>query len=359
MKRLPTFACLFLAACGADESVPEVQLDVSHRVAWALPQAEARVPVATLPAEVVASPEGEAYLGPGVDGRLIAWEVAPGDTVAVGQRLARVQSAELTALAQEVQSLQAAEVRAKAALQLAEAAVGAGVGTAQEVAVVREDLGSVSGRLVALRSELSAHQGSLVPERGGWAWLSPRAGTVEALDCLLGPLDRQDDCLRLVGSAEGTTEVHVPERLLGEVDRAGAALTATWTSVDEQTRPVRLLSVATALDRRTRQLTLRFGAPADVRVGASGRLTLEVPGDNIASVPSSAVMVVEGAPAVFVRAGTDGVPVPGLEGARMVHVEEVGRGAGRTFVRGLPDPSVEVAHKGTFLLKSLVLGGEE
>jgi cobalt-zinc-cadmium efflux system membrane fusion protein len=349
-----------LAACGSPpvEEAPEPAL--ADRLRWTGAVPAALQPVGVLPAEVVSDSAGEAWLGPGIDGRILRWRVGPGTAVDRGAPLAEVESADLTTLSAEVRELRAAEARTAELRDLAESAREAGVGTAQEVAQAVATHSDVASRLAGARARLSARRGAVEGGAGGWVWTAPSAGVVDAVTCAEGPVSAGDRCLRLLREDGGTTvEVHAPERLLPALEPLGPAVVGRWLGADGSVAELRFLAAAPALEPATRQLRLRFSAPAGSRVGASGRVELQVPGEGLARVPAEALVRVGGAPHLFVREPVEGADLQGVPAddpvAWLAPVERVGASGDAVVVRWAADPPPQVATAGTFLLKSLTL----
>ncbi len=355
---------LALAACGdAGPPAAPPARDLAARIDWSPAAPAPTVPLATLPAAVLSAPAGEALLGPGIDGRLLSWAVAPGDPVAAGQTLAIVESTELTDLSARVRELRAAVGRAREALALAEAAQSSGVGTAQQRVAARAQLDALGAQLTSAQARLRARQGSVEGRRGQWVWTAPQGGTVDALHCALGRVAADERCLRLVGAGDGVVEVRVPERLLPALDAAGTAATGHWTGADGREATLAHRASAPAIDPHTRQLRVHFTAPPATRVGASGRLVLTVPADEVVALPAAALSRVGGQDVVFVDRDPGSGPgiqaVPDDENAVcwMVPVTLLGQSGTTAHVRGLATPAPRVATGGTFLLKSLAAGG--
>ncbi len=358
-----SLAVLLLAAC---QTAPTESADPSStladRVRWTSPEATETVPIATLPAEVVADAAAEAHLGPGIDGHILSWRVRPGSKVSVGDVLADVQSGELTARLVEIEAFRTARGQAAEQLRLAEAAREAGVGTAPETARAAADHADAAARYSSAEATLRALRGSVVYRSGGWVWTAPRAGIVDSVTCREGRVSAPDRCLRLVsGEGDGKViEVGVPERVLTAIDASGGNLSGIWTGLDGESTPVAFLAEAPAIDPHTRQLRTRFSAPSTARVGASGRLELRVPGNHLLRIPTAAVVVLSQVDRVFVNAAPDhpdALPVPAEDPvAWAIPVEVLGHTGTDAIVSGLPvEAPPMVATGATFLLKSLAL----
>ena len=336
---------LLLLACHTTPEPTAPPRDLSDRVTWAGTAPVDELAIATLPAEVVAAPDGAQHLGPGVAARLVSWRVRAGDVVQAGSPLAELRSEDLSGSAGVLASLQAELAEAEAVAALRAQAVDRGVlpsgARAEADAIVERLRAQVNGA----RTALGAHAELRSLSDGRWLWTATASGTVDALTCTPGPITADEACLQLVSADAPVLEVHVPERLVGRLQgpvRAHfvSASGTTFRGVEQHRAP--------RLDPDSRTLALRF-APIDSAplLGSSGRaqLLVTVDDDSLREVPVSAVTRSDGRDLVFVE---------GDGGARSVEVERVGRVGDRLAVRGLPSDA-RVATSGVFLLKSLAL----
>lgn len=339
-----------LVGCSEPASVHEDTLDLAHRVDWAVAQPSTRVPVATLPAEVVATPGASARLGPPALGRLDAWAVQPGTVVAEGDTLAWLVSPDLTALEAEVASAAADVARAEVlATQLARAAER-GVRSQADADLADAERAAADARRVALSRQLAATRDTTIRDGDRWAWRSPADGVVQALHCEVGTLPSDGGCLSLVRPEDTLVRVGVPERFGAVLD--GGDVAGTLTVADGRSWPLALSARAPALDPHTRARLLWLTTPEPPPLGASGRATLTATAPEGAMVvPAAALTRADGAPAVLRRrdGGDTGEPVV---------VTVLGRAPGEVHVAGLTAGD-EVATRGVFLLKSLALLDEE
>jgi cobalt-zinc-cadmium efflux system membrane fusion protein len=363
----PPAALLLLLSlgCGGGDAdgAPEPTPDLSARLRWAAAAPAAALPLATLPAEVLPAPDGLHRVGPGVEGRLLRWLVAPGDAVRAGQPLALIQSGALADRDARVSELRVHAEQAEARRAVATAEREAGVGTQASLAAATAEAAAAQAALRAARQGLRA-AGALQPAEGGaFSWSAPADGTVGALSCAIGPLSPSDACVELWSAAATVVEVRVPERLLPALDAAGGAEGAFWPAgaeADAAPSTLALLSRDPALDRGSRQLRLRFAAPPGARAGLSGRLSLRVPAPpTAAAIPAAALTRLDGHDVVFIKTDPEAPPpegagpeIAGAPGVRALPVHRRGAEGGQVFVEGLA-PGAEVAVHGVFLLKSL------
>lgn len=333
-----------LLACGGhSDEAPPSEPSLQGRVDWDAASAASRVPLATLPAEVVAAPGGALALHPGVSGQLLGWRVEVGERVVAGQPLAEVASAEWGNLAARAERSAAAARAEGERVGSVRAAAEAGVLTRQEVAGAEVSQASLEAEARGLAASLAG--GSLRPLGGGRAlWISPSDGLIQAVDCLLGALPAPEQpCVRLVRPELARVVVRVPERLGG----LPAETQADWVGADgRRAVPLALLIQSPAIDPSTRSRVAWFEAAGAGAIGASGRATLAAPAPaGAVRVPTAALTHIDGAAVVFTRAG----PTP---------VTVLGRDADGFVVTGVAE-GVEIAVRGVTLLKSLALLAEE
>jgi cobalt-zinc-cadmium efflux system membrane fusion protein len=335
-------------APAADGGVPIAALGA--RVGTEQAAAAARVPVVVVPAEVVPLPDGVHRVGPGVDARLLAWHVAPGDRVSAGQRLATLRATDLTERQGRVRALAAVAAQRSTLARLAAEAAAAGVGTAAEAAAAEAARAEAEAEWQAAQEGLRAAGAGADAADGDWAWTAPADGQVGALRCAPGPVEAGAVCAELVVTGAAAVEARVPERVLHHLGAGAAgAPVGAWVGADGAPAVLPLLAREPRLDPQTRQQTFRFAAPDGALLGASGRLTVEVPaGPEHATVPAAALTRLGGEAVVFVVA--DGV-------ARPQPVKDLGPDGAQRVVAGLA-PGAVVASRGVFLLKSLAAAAE-
>lgn len=336
---------LALMGCGETHDGIEPTRSIEERVSWA-PAAEAGpVPVATLPAEVVPAPGGRHAVGPGVDGRLVSWSVAPGDTVAAGDPLAELVSPELVSLDARSRELGAVVAQQEERLRLRRSAAERGVASAADVQEVLAELEEAKAAHAGVRRELRAHQDTSTRGGAGWVWRAPVSGVVGELTCSLGTVEASQTCLTLVQPQGVVLDVRVPERVLSHLD---APVQASFIAGDGRSWTFAEVGRAPDVDPFSRSRAFRFAVVGDAAPlqGSSGRATLRVPAPaDVQEIPDSALTRIEGEHTVFVRGE------PTHEARR---VELVGRDDQMAWVRGLA-PGERVAVRGVFLLKSLSL----
>jgi RND family efflux transporter MFP subunit len=347
---------LCLWSCEAAQEAPgqaqEEAPSVRSRLEIAPAEAAQEAAVVTLPAEVVLPPRAALALGPPMAGRLLRWEVSPGDAVEEGAALAELQSLELSDLKAAEQEAARVVQERLALLEARRRGVEGGFREVSQVEEARAGLGEARARLEALRKQLQMRHGGA---DGRWIWRAPQAGVVEEVRCSPGGVASPEaTCLRLLDPRQAELEVRVPERYLGQL---GEAPTATWAprgALGPQggLRLVRRGAALRASDR-TRSLSFRpQGEPVGWLPGMTGRATLTVAAAGLLRVPTSAVTQIDGRHVLFVwgeeaQARLVAVTLRGRSGDQLL-VEAPGLKAG--------DP---VVTRGAFLLKSLHLLSHE
>lgn len=334
-----------LLACAENEPEAAPEPALAERVAWGVVQVPERVPVAILPAEVLPETGAVHELGPGVDGRIAAWRVAPGEPVAAGDPLATLQSPELSSLESRATELAATVAQQERLVELRAAAAQRGVASAADLREAQAVLVEARAARDAVRRQLRAHRDTTTREGGSWTWRAPADGVVGAITCSLGSVDPARTCLTLVQPEGVVLEVMVPERHLARLE---SPVTATFTAADGRSWSFAEQSRAPVVDPRSRARSFRFvvlgaGGPLP---GASGRAELSVEAaPGVFEIPARGLTRIEGADVVFVREG-DAFPPRS--------VEVLGRSGDTVVVRGLSAGDEVVSH-GVFLLKSLAL----
>lgn len=338
----------WLVACAPHaEPVVTPEVDLAARVVWAAAQPAERVPVATLPAQVVPSPGGVERMGPGAEARILGWRVEPGDAVAAGDVLAVVAGADLAARGAARAEAQARLEAARTARELAEQALAGGVGSRGELAAAQ---GAEAAAAAALAGAVRAARalGDFAPGPDGtFLWRAPAGGVVEAIRCSLGAVEPGAWCVEVARTGD-VLQVDVPERLLGAID---APVEVQLTTSYGREWTFHEVSRATAVEpsRRTLRLRLATDAVEPPLRGTTGAALVSVPAAlDVARVPADAVVRMGTQPVVFVRGESGGDPV---------EVELLGSDATWAYLRGVT-PGDEVAVRGVFLLKSLALMGD-
>ena len=316
------------------ELSPEALANVEPHVA----KAELRPGVHTISATGIVTFNAKrlAQLSSPSRGRIVGVEVAPGDHVRAGQRLAVLDEFELTDVRSQVASASAAVTDAKATADAAQAALARGTelvatgGVAQsELERRRAALASAQATLKQRQADLQKWNGMqqrLVPiasaSKGGnetaeLAQLSPR----DSLGALVAPFDGVintvsaaagdivDTSASVVTLADLSTmwvQANVSERDAAAV-HTGEAVTLRIDAYADRQFTGRVIDVADQADPNTGTVAIRCEVPnADgaLRANMFATVDIEAPlGHDSVLVPDAALQDVNGKTVVFVPAG--------------------------------------------------------
>ncbi|MBW8313080.1 MAG: efflux RND transporter periplasmic adaptor subunit [Rhizobium sp.] len=342
MPRLPTLLPLALALALAAAPVAATPLPITPAQSEAMGLAFARaepadwIPVATIPAQAELAPGARTLLPARHAGTVERVLVADGDTVAAGQPLLALSSADWSA------TLAAATGRAARLDALARQATRSEALLAAGVIARREDE-ATRAELSALRSESRADapalQSASVAADGGLVLRATVAGTVLRRHVSAGSPFQPGDVLVEIASGEGlVAEGQAPARLAGQLAPGMRASTPDG-AIGE------VVGVGGAIDPMTRSLPVLANLPAGaavpgalIELGISRRASA-----GVAQVPATAVIAVAGQSSVFVRRG---------EGLEVVPVQVHFRDSQQAWISGLA-PKSEVVSRGVLALKAV------
>lgn len=298
-------------------------------------QAATEAPLGSIPATVAPPPNARvavAAIMPGVVTRTL---VVEGDQVRAGQALAVIAARELFTLgaAREQASARVEMARAnnRRLQQLAAEGVIAGARADEARAALRE----AEAELAEQRRVLQLVNGS--PAQGTYTPKAPIAGRVATASIETGsPVDGATAAYVIDAANQYELTAQLPERMVGQV-RPGMAVVLP-DGVRGQ-----ITSVGAALDPQTRSALLRAKIPAAEGV-LSGRATSVVvmgPTEGTAvTVPTPAMVMLDGQPSVFVRTA-QGVVIRKVDtatGADGLTVIRTGVAAGEAVaVRGVSE----------------------
>lgn len=312
------------------------------------------VEASSLDAEIIAqgsvapSPQGQAVLSAGAEGRVSRINKRLGDFVRRGDTVATIESREAAAISSDVaaaasraelartryereQQLYEARVTARADLETARAELQQATAEANR-ARQSATASSVSGRFIAVRSPIS--------------------GTITGAPAILGSyVTPQDELFRISNPNEIQIEVAVP----AEDARRIASGDSARVETPEGEIAARVLAVSPAADLESRSaiVVLSPGANAGLVPGEYVRARIRTraggAGSSALVVPAEAVQSVEGRDVVFVRTPTGFRAQPVRTGARSGDRIEI--------VEGIA-AGTEIAGRNAFLLKSELGSGE-
>jgi len=286
--------------------------------------------------------------------------VRPGDRVAAGELLARLDDAGLRErlesvrrrlelarldarqsrerLRQQIAALEADLERARRDLRVKESLQKAGAASAAEVERARRRVALLESRLSALKrslatdaevrqarikaleAELAGIQEALAESR----LVAPAAGTVEAVTLVEGRPARGSVVLRLPGSPVLEARFSVADGSLLRPHQPARLVFETWPPVTLETEVERVLPVAPGTDWVTAQFAAVAGVP-EVSTEFTARVTVEVLPRAVV-VPRLAVVEEEGERFVWVAH---------LRRARRVYVRVIAENPEEVAVTGL------------------------
>lgn len=312
------------------------------------------VEVSSLDAEIIAqgsvapSPQGQAVLSAGAEGRVSRINKRLGDAVGRGETVATIESREAAAISSDVasaasraelartryereQRLFEERVTARADLETARAELQQAVAEANR-ARQAASASSVSGRFIAIRSPIS--------------------GRVTAAPAVLGSyVTPQDELFRISNTNQIQIEAAVPPEDARKIASGDPARVET----PEGEIAARVLAVTPSADLENRSaiVVLSPGANAGLVPGEYVRVHIRPRAGATASsalvVPTEAVQSVEGREVVFVRTPTGFRTQPVRTGARSGDRVEI--------VEGIA-AGTRIAGRNAFLLKAELGRGE-
>jgi len=244
--------------------------------------------------------------------------------------------------------------------------VASGVQAIQSVYEAEVALSDARARLAAVRRQIEARRSMGVGAEGSgmtWTWRAPVGGVIDRLSCAPGTMvGAGQPCLRALDVGRRELRVRIPQRYLPRLTESLKVRFVPGNASNDEVGVV--LSLARrdpVIDERDRSQAHYFVPERDdveaLPVGTPGRAT--VLGDvdpSMVRVPPLSVVQVDGAPTVFVPRGGDAAT--GSFEALPVFV--VGYAGDDVIVHHdrLPVGAL-VVERGAFLVKSLVLLGQE
>ncbi len=306
MKLLPLILCCALAACGRgkeqaaeDQQPPEIVLGPADTAVVV------QAPIAAGPAlSGTLTATEEATVRPVLGGTVLEASIEPGERVAKGQVLARIDTA---ALEDSLQSARSAVTTARSQLSLARreeerqrALVAAG-------AVARRNIETAEQQTVAARAQLAQAQAQLAQAQeqlGNTRITAPFAGVVSEKPFSVGDVVQPGTALyTIVDPSSLELEAAVSAGQL-EALRIGAPVSFTVNGLPSRTFEGRITRINPAVDPATRQVRVYAEIPntdgelvaglfAEGRIATQKRDGLTVPADAIdRTMQRPAVLVV-------------------------------------------------------------------
>jgi cobalt-zinc-cadmium efflux system membrane fusion protein len=316
-------------------------------------------------------------------GRIIAVDVAAGDHVHAGQRLAMLDQFDLGDVRSQVTNASAAVADAKAALDAANAALARGTELVPTGGIAQSELerrrtasadaqAMLASRQAELRKWLGMQQ-RLMPldtgaKSGQHTGALARLGPGDSLGALIAPFD---GVIGNVGAAAGDIvdsaapiltladlstmwiEANVSERDAAAV-KPGQNVTAHIDAYPDRQFIGRVIDVAAQADASTGTVGVRCELPNPddaLRANMFATVTIDVPlGHDAVLVPDAALQDVNGQTAVFIPAGN------GHFTWRVVHTGGYAAGGMTQIVSGLAGGTRVVA-QGSYWLKAALMKG--
>jgi membrane fusion protein, heavy metal efflux system len=276
-------------------ALDEAQLDRSG-IRFAIAQAAHEVPVATIPATVAPPPNARVAVAAVIPGVVTRTLVVEGDSVRAGQPLAEIAAREMFTLAAGIEQASARVAVASASDRRLGQLAREGVIAGSRAEEARASLREAEAELAEQRRVVRLVNGS--PSRGTYMLTSPIAGRITAASVQTGsPVNESAAAYVVDATSRYELTAQLPERLVGQV-QPGMAVQLDGDVRGEVT------SVASAIDPQTRSVTLRARVPAAPGMvsGRATAATVLAPAPNGAvTVPSRALVEVDGVPTLFVR----------------------------------------------------------
>ncbi|MDO9711212.1 efflux RND transporter periplasmic adaptor subunit [Paracraurococcus lichenis] len=320
-----------------------------------------------------------AHIQPLARGRVQSVEVAIGDRVRAGQRLAVLDALDLAEARHQLSGAEAALNQAQAETQTARAAfnraqelVRSGALSQSELERRRAEVARAEAAVLTRRTEVEHWREMLAryspastaplppgsvslpaptPMDARGAILAPFDGAILAVGATPGELvDTNREIFTLADLSTVWVMADVPERDLGAV-QAGAAVSIAVEAYPGRRFPGRVAYVADQLDARTGTAKVRCEIPnpeGALRVNMFAIVEIAAPlGREGLVVPDAALQAVDDQPGVFLRTGEDRFAWRRVQpGLRQGGVTEVTEGL---------QPGETVAAEGSFRLKALLL----
>jgi membrane fusion protein, heavy metal efflux system len=269
--------------------------------------------------------------------RIVAVDVAAGDHVHAGQRLATLDEFDLSDVRSQVASASAAVADARAAADTTNAALQRGTELVTGGGIAQSELDRRRAAAVNAQAMLNSRQADLhkwqdmqqrlmpigtPPSRSNGTATLARLSPGDSLGALVAPFD---GVISSVGVAAGDTvdtsspivtladlstmwlQANVPERDAAEV-RPGQTVLVHIDAYGDRQFTGRVIDVADQVDINTGTVAVRCELPngdSALRANMFGTVDIQVPlGGNTTLVPDAALQDVNGETAVFIPSGT-------------------------------------------------------
>lgn len=296
------------------------------------------IPVAEVPATIAPPPNARVAVAAMIPGVVTRTMVVEGQKVHAGQPLAVVVSRDVLTMQAGMEQASAranvSRLNARRLDQLAREGVIAG-SRADEAAASRREAEAELGEQRRTLALINAGRSG-----GSYTLTAPIAGTITKAAVQTGmPVDGASAPYVIDATGRYELTAQLPERLIGTIK---PGMTVMLDGVSGT-----VTSVGATVEAETRSALLRAKIPAapGLVAGRATTATLLKPADGVAvSVPSAAIVIIEGRPVVFVRTP---------KGVVRRAVTSAGAAGGRTVLTAGVKAGEQVAVSGTSELKAL------
>lgn len=308
----------------------------------------------TVTATIRANQDRIAQVAPRVEGRIVSVAATLGQEVRAGQLLAVLDSFALGEAHSALQRAQTAQRVAQSDYQRAESLGAEEIIPRRELQRARAALETATAELRAAEDRLRLLGGTAAAGRHAestFPVVAPLAGTVVMRKANIGELGSPAQPLFQVADLSTVwIEANLTEDKLARV-RKGAAATVTVGAYPNERFAGRVTYVASMLDKDSRTTPARIEVPnKDGRLKpemfASATIETGQARAPALSVPSGAVMLLQGQPTVFLAENGGYQPRP---------VETGEKTGGRTVVTSGLKPGDQVVAEGAYALKARLL----
>lgn len=343
------------------DAIPKVaklskEVVASAKIQTAPATKEVLAPTLSLPGEIAADPDRSARVSSPVAGRVVDVRFREGSVVKKGDVLAVLRIPEIGKVRAAHSATLAKAASAKANAERLEGLADKGLSPKQEAVAARAEADALAAESKALAEQLQALGMGAGGQGSELSLRAPVGGTVVTRDAVVGqPVSTEQTIASIADLSEVWFLARVFEKDLGRLDVGAAAEVVLnaypsehWSGkveyVGKQIDPIaRTVTARVRLENRGD--ALRLGLFGAARVVAKG----ERAGEPVLVVPRSAVTIVAGKTAVFVRVG---------DGEFEMHEVTIGdAAAGKVRVLSGLREGEQVVVEGAFTVKSVLLRG--
>jgi cobalt-zinc-cadmium efflux system membrane fusion protein len=308
---LPAASAKTTAPAGSGLSLSQNEMQTAGIVTVPLNEQAVRNQI-TVTATIQANQDRLAHVSPRITGKIVKVLARLGEHVKPGQPLALVDSIEAGEAQSAYAQAAADQALAKAAAERADKLYADQIIAQKEYLRARADLQKADAALHAAAERRHAlglnGDAAMSANRASVFTVSaPFAGTVIDKKAVLGELAKPDNALFTIADLSTVwLDTNLFEKDLGKVD-AGASATVTVAAYPGETFQGKLTYISSVMDKETRTAKARIEVP-----NPHGRLKIDMFANaaiaagsaaNALLLPDEAVVLVQGQPTVFVKAG--------------------------------------------------------